>query len=540
MVEDGDYNISSYYIMSFDNQLIKKIDSNKIDTYTKDDEKYKSWIPNNSGYIRPNLIGLSQNKETRFRVNHDNDSDTFNITVVNYNLDLKDDLPNYISITKIFIKRLCGRLKNTNKIVKTIKEYGYFKNDDEQIFINNIQLVEDINNSSPNLLTKENLIKKINTNNASNIGYIGKAYLCSLTPRDFKQLLTLDEVYQFKILNSRVELNQKDIDDNFNKFSNYFSNKNSNFIYAFSINYKIELKGIITLYDLKIIINEGKEIKVIHNLDNFDRKIEVIQQLLTLIKMDIHGDSHHHYKSDTILKIVPEIDFNNETTILNQITHFVKILDKVEQKRKTLPCNQLIPSFKFDSEGVNCYANVYKKLYVTNNNNPSFEDDILKSIKTINDRNEESIRLKNKTKNAHFDFFKSLVPFAILTVGFFSLLFNKDFTELIKDFENIVLFKSNILVCINFILEYKLIVLFILIGIILLPHIKIYFCFKRYLFKDARPRDMTAVKLLYLYHNNEISFLKKHAKILLGVTGLAIALFYFKYPVIISYINSFL
>lgn len=525
--------------MSFDNQLIKKIDSNKINTYTEDDEKYKSWIPNNSGYIRPNLIGLSQNKETRFRVNHNNDSDTFDITVVNYNLDLKDDLPNYINITKVFIKRLYGRLNKTDKIIKTIKEYGYFKNDDEQIFINNIQLVDDINNSSPNLLTKENLIKKVNTNSASNVGYIGKAYLCSLTPTDFKQLLTLNEVSQFKILNSKVELNQDDIDDNFNKFSNYFSNENSNFIYAFSITYKIELKGIITLSDLKVIINEGKEIKVIHNLDNFDRKIEVIQQLLTLIKMDIHGDSHHHYKSDTILKIVPEADFDDKTTILNQITHFVKILDKVEQKRKTLPCSHLIPSFKFDSEGVNCYANVYKKLYVTNNNEASFEDDILKSIKTINDRNEESIRLKNKTKNAHFDFFKSLVPFAILTVGFFSLLFNKEFTDLTQNSKNIVLFKSNILMCISFILEYKLIVLFILIGIILLPHIKIHFCFKRYLFKDARPRDMTAVKLLYLYHNNEISFFRKHTKIFLGVTGLTIALLYFKYSVIISYINSF-
>ena len=82
-----------------------------------------------------------------------------------------------------------------------------------------------------------------------------------------------------------------------------------------------------------------------------------MQQLFTLIKMDIHGDSHHHYKSDTILKIVPIDEFNKETTILNQITHFIKILDKVEQKRKTLPCSNLIPSFKFDAEGVNCYAN---------------------------------------------------------------------------------------------------------------------------------------------------------------------------------------
>ena len=516
--------------MPLDNQLIVQLHSNKIEKFTKNNEEFKSWVPNNSGYIRPNLIGLSQNKETRFKINHRNDSDFLDITVLNYNLDLKDDLPNYKDTTKNFIKRLYGKLKRNEKIIKAIKEYGYLKDNDEQIFINNIQLID----SNNNLLSRDKLINKINNNaNISGIKYIGKAYLCSLTPTDFRRLTNLYELTQFKMLNSNINLEQKKIDDNFKEFSNYFEKDKSNFIYAFSIDYEIELKGIITLKNLNLITNENKEIDVIHNLNINDTKIEVIQQLFTLIKMDIHGDSHHHYKSDTILKIVPKNDFNEKTTILNQIAHFIKILDKVEQKRVTLPCNNLIPSFKFDAEGVNCYANVYKKLYIENENN-SFQNEILDSIKTVNDRNEETSKLKSKTKSNYFDFIKSLVPFAILTVGFISLIFNPYFKEIedCKNSEvisNIILLKSQLTIFINFLLECKIIILLIIIGIIFLPYIKIHFCFSRYLFKDARPRDMTAVKLLYLYHNKEVNFFKKHFKILIGILGIISSLVYFFY-----------
>ena len=138
--------------MNFDNPLVSKIDSNEIEDKNK--SKYKSWIPNNSGYIRPNLIGLSQSKDTRFRVNHGNDKNTFNITVINYSLDLKDDLPSYIDTLKNVYKRCVGNLTNNAKTKKIIKEYGYLKNDDEQIFINNIKLVDNIKNETPNLLDK--------------------------------------------------------------------------------------------------------------------------------------------------------------------------------------------------------------------------------------------------------------------------------------------------------------------------------------------------------------------------------------------------
>ena len=76
-----------------------------------------------------------------------------------------------------------------------------------------------------------------------------------------------------------------------------------------------------------------------------------------------------------------------------------------------------------------------------------------------------------------------------------------------------------------------------IIFIFLFQSIKIKFCYKRYLFKDARPRDMSAVKLLYLYHNKEISFIRKHLRILLGTIGLVSALIYFNYYSIISYIK---
>ena len=521
--------------MNFDNPLVSKIDSNEIEDKNK--SKYKSWIPNNSGYIRPNLIGLSQSKDTRFRVNHGNDKNTFNITVINYSLDLKDDLPSYIDTLKNVYKRCVGNLTNNAKTKKIIKEYGYLKNDDEQIFINNIKLVDNIKNETPNLLDKKHLL----TDNYKDAGYIGKAYLCSLTPNDFKKFLKFNEVSKLKKLNSKITLDQDDIDNNFKEFSNYFSKNNSNFIYAFSVEYKIELKGLITLSNLKIVKNIKKEINLINSFNQEDEQVEVMQQLFTLIKMDIHGDSHHHYKSDTILKIVPIDEFNKETTILNQITHFIKILDKVEQKRKTLPCSNLIPSFKFDAEGVNCYANVYKKLYLEKTEKDkitTFEDDILKSIKTLNDRNEESIKLVNKAKSAYFDFLKSLVPFAILIVGFLSLLFNQNFSNL-KSENDIMLtrFKDTIFSIVSFILEHNIFALAILIFIFLFQSIKIKFCYKRYLFKDARPRDMSAVKLLYLYHNKEISFIRKHLRILLGTIGLVSALIYFNYYSIISYIK---
>ena len=517
--------------MYFDNPLVSKIDLNTI--CLKNSNKYKSWIPNNSGYIRPNLIGLSQSKDTRFRVNHGNDRDTFNITVINYSLDLKDDLPSYIDTAKNVCKRCFGNLINNDKIKKIIKEYGYLKNDDEPIFINNIKLVDNIESDKPKLLDKKDLL----TSNYPSAGYIGKAYLCSLTPNDFKKFLKFNEVSKLKKLNSKITLNQNDIDNNFNELSNYFSNENSNFTYAFSVDYKIELKGLITLSDLKIVKNIKKEINLSNSFDIEDEQVEVMQQLFTLIKMDIHGDSHHHYKSDTILKIVPEADFNQETTILNQITHFIKILDKVEQKRKTLPCSNLIPSFKFDAEGVNCYANVYKKLYLEKTEKDkitTFEDDILKSIKTLNDRNEESIKLINKAKSAYFDFLKSLVPFAILIVGFLSLVFNKNFSNFHPENYNILSFQDTIFNTVSCILEYKIFATFILILIFLFQSFKIKFCYKRYLFKDARPRDMSAVKLLYLYHNKETGFIRRHLRIFLGTIGLISALIYFNYSLIIS------
>ena len=469
------------------NVLTKKLQNNYIQIENFSDiPKYKCWIPNNSGFVRPNLIGLTNKNTNRLRLKSKVNDSSYDLITIDNKLDLRDNLSN-IKFNKTNIQK---------------KEYEYDYNDCE-IFINSIRTVKNINNG----YVADNCISydEYKNSNDSNVGFVGKAYLYMLTPKDHKN-------FENTFLNKTKLNNQQIIPDDktnaniLNDISEWFGlNDKDNFNYGFSIEYTIEKKGHIVLENFKIhkCHEKDMEVDITDIFDEYGQRY-LIQQLYTQIKRIIHGDNHHHYKADTILTVVKENDFKKEQ-ISEQMLLYLKTLDKVEQKRETLPLDKYIPSFSYDCDGIKCYLDVYSLLYMKADNKKNIDIElatiITRSLKIYNDRNKKAKELKENFGKKYVDFFKSLIPLFILIFGISTFIVTSG--AKFEKLSNLGSASFAIASTVDFIVSKSLWLSVCALLIIFYPYIYTNYIFKIFLFKDSRPRDMQTVKLIMSYHTDE-------------------------------------
>ncbi|MCG3651966.1 hypothetical protein L5F32_06740 [Aliarcobacter butzleri] len=471
--------------------IIDEINKNIIEL-PKDFEqkKYISWIPNNSGYIRYNLIALSKNSKHRIKA-YNKLKQPEDIVTIDFDNDLEDDIPPIFSIDRV--RENNHPLKN--KLRK--HEFGNKKAILKPIFLNFIKLVDDI---SSDTFTS---IKTDEINQYENSGYVGKAFFCFFTPNDYSYIKKDEDISILKKYNKshnnviQIENTVNNLKKFFNESTSTISNCNTSSyispVYSVSIDYKIEKKGKITLENISIYFYPEKNIDV--DITSIYKKEEFLaQQFYTQIKKIIHGDTHHHYKTDTILKVVESNKFKKEI-IIEQFITYIKTLEKVEQNRVKLPCSDNIPSFLHDAEGVKSYADMYKYLYCGDKTEDIPESKyIIESMKTFKNREAEIKNFRKKVNQNFIDFMKASIPLLILFVSFHTLLFTKfSENETIKKY--ITLLENSI----SFLLHYKevLIVLTSLFILLLfLPFFKWCFICKKILHKDYRPKDKYMINLI--------------------------------------------
>ncbi|KLD98813.1 hypothetical protein [Aliarcobacter butzleri] len=476
----------------FNSPIINEINKNII-KLPKDfkQETYISWIPNNSGYIRYNLIALSKNSKDRIKA-YNKLKQPEDIITIDFDNDLEDDIPPIFSINRIVQNNyiLKNRLKK--------HEFGNKKSILKPIFLNFIKLVDDISSTNPTSIKTD----EINQNEKS--GYIGKAFLCFFTPNDYSYIKKDETISTLKRYNKSHD-NVIQIEDTINRLKKFFNESSttrtncsiSSYIspvYSVSIDYKIEKEGKITLENINIYFYPKKNIDV--DITSIYKKQEFLaQQFYTQIKKIIHGDTHHHYKTDTILKVIESNKFKEEI-IIEQFITYIKTLEKVEQNRVKLPCSDNIPSFLHDAEGVKSYADMYKYLYCVDNNDKGKPESkyIIESMKTFKNRQADIKNFRKKVNQNFIDFMKASIPLLILFVSFHTLLFTKFYdNEPIREYTT---FLEN---SISFILRYQeiLIVLTSLFILLLfLPFFKWCFICKKILHKDYRPKDKYMINLI--------------------------------------------
>lgn len=87
------------------------------------------------------------------------------------------------------------------------------------------------------------------------------------------------------------------------------------------------------------------------------------QVAIIMLKRLVHGDNHHHRKNDAIIGIFDDNKFDY-SCILDNIAHHVKILLRIEKRRSQVYCERHIPSYYYDSIGIQSYAKQFYTYYI--------------------------------------------------------------------------------------------------------------------------------------------------------------------------------
>lgn len=504
----------------FNSSMINAINERHINLPKNFEQKeYISWIPNNSGHIRYNLIGLSKNSKHRIKA-YDKLKQPEDIITLDFDNDLEDDIPPIFTITKK------NSEKNDSLLEKKLRkhEFGREKSILKPVFLNFIKLVDDISIDNPTPIKADEI------NNYSNSGYIGKAFFCFFTPNDYVCIKKDETIITLKKYNEGHNIiSIEKIIDNLKKFFNGSSTRNNCNVsspilpvYSISIDYKVEKKGKITLGNTSIYYSPEKNIDV--DISSICKKEQLLaQQFYTQIKKIIHGDTHHHYKTDTILKVIESTKFK-EQIIIEQFITYIKTLEKVEQNRKKLPCSENIPSFLHDAEGVKSYVDMYTYLYCNEKEYQPNSKYIIDSMKTFQNR-ASSIQNYRKNINSNFiDFIKASIPLLILIVSFHTLIFTKFETN--PNVKSYLSFLKNIILFMISHQEILLILSFLFILLLFLPFFKWCFICKKILHKDYRPKDKYMINLIN--KERRIFFFLLNFVPAIILLGISIYLFYLK------------
>ncbi|MEA3316036.1 MAG: hypothetical protein U9Q30_09290 [Campylobacterota bacterium] len=464
-----------------------------IDIFKKDIERidfkeYENWIPNNSGILRWERIGLHSEVNGRLTFNNSifiSDSEVFTAKeIIDTDLNIEDDIPTIFNRVDDFfkaypIKDIFSKEKSKT-LYNKFKENG-FETRLKPIFYTSIDFYDKVNGS----LIK---VKSGKGHLVQNGVYKGKASLCYIKKNSFKQIGFNEYINELNTIYSSI--NEDKLHNSYNRILHNikYDLKKSDISHSFEIEFEVEAKGKILLKEIKFgFSNKTGEIEIDTILTSEGYK-QLVQLLYGQIKKVFHGDNHHHHKDDVILRVYEK--GLPPTITLEQFLSHIKGIEKVEKNRKLIQCNEFIPYYIHEAEGIVAYANMYSVNYVNcedGKNQIKAMDCVFNSIKSTIARYDE-LKDRLSFKKMPINIF-STIPFWILSTAFISLLVGiisfEDKTILNITITNDMLSNQ------SYIKYASIAILFfilLIVSLIFKHNIYKYFC-KNKLHNDFRPKD---------------------------------------------------
>jgi hypothetical protein len=266
--------------------------------------------------------------------------------------------------------------------------------------------------------------------------------------------------------------------------------------YAFEVNYKVESKGKILLSNLRIKTKFGNSL----DIESFSSKEGYkgfMQLMYGLIKRTFHGDNHHHHKDDVILKVYADSnsEFSSLIPLVSMIEH-LKGLEKIEKNRNHMLCQQFVPNYTHEADGIVAYATMYYENYIKGKQQVISDGErylkailsIHKSLKSIVDRNNELFELTVNHKRSGRNLFMETPTYLLLIAVISLLLGTEGFRHISNDNEII----NYSIVYMSILLSQVSSFVFITSLFILLIYRKtliLCYCKNVELHKDYRPKD---------------------------------------------------
>lgn len=428
--------------------------------------KYQAWIPNNGGLLSWSRIGVEYEAKKRYSFKPNlftkDDQAIAPIEVVDTDIDI-NDVVSFLDIDKslkpIFITKV------------------EFKEVEEKTTKGSTELTKAVINGQGHLV--ENGI------------YECKSILAFYSKEIYKKLINKE--IEKKLKNMYSVLNKNEYIKCYEDLKNFLVCNNA--CHAFSISYKIESKGKISLDPISILFNSENNL-IIESICSQEGYKQLVQLLYGQIKKVFHGDSHHHHKDDVILKVYSE-EYKNPLIPLKQMVEHMKGLEKIEKNRHKIECNEFIPSYVHEADGIVAYAEMYYENYIASLSDENIKKEgerflkasksIHKSLKSVVDRNNDAFDLtksfKKKGRNIATETSTYIFLFALLA---FILKGNTTIDPSQSDI------LSYVIIGIGFIME----VTFLLVMVVSLIFIFIYknkfdlcICKIFYLHRDLRPKD---------------------------------------------------
>ena len=420
---------------------------------------YQAWIPNNGGFLSWTRIGVEYEVKKRysFKANIFTKDKEFipPIEVLDTDVDINDMvISNFAkdkSLKPIFVTSIKFQQKNSSGAC------------------------EDIISGRGHLV--ENGI------------YKGESVLAFFPKKEYKKLLKKKIDEELKQIYSN--LSYDDYNGCYNNLVSFF-NKNKP-CHAFKVNYEVEPKGRIKIESISILNNPDNDF-TIESICSQEGYKQLVQLLYGQIKKVFHGDNHHNHKDDVILKVY-ESEASDITLPLKQMVEHMKGLEKIEKNRYKITCNEFIPSYVHEADGIIAYAEMYHENYITEENNDKKNGErfikaakaIHKSLKSIVDRNNDSydltVNYKKKSRNIATE-----TATYILLLAFFAFILRNNTTihPERSDIFSFLIFLIGCVVEINFLFSF-----FLVFIILLIFKNKFHFCLCKwfYLHKDLRPKD---------------------------------------------------
>lgn len=387
---------------------------------------YYGWIPNNSGMLRLERVGIHDVKG-RLSFLYSScvkDSDYHKtIECIDTDLHLRDDIPTIDTTIRDYwrIVRESGGKYPSLKQIKKIGDFFYhygWSTRTRQVLYTAVNFKDE--NGNP--------VKSGEGHKVANGIYDGKVLLCFYHKSDYIRLFgrtcnirlfgktyNMCEHQFFKRIRAYYSKNRSSDDmDSCAELGGLRSDliyvlKKNPPRWIYSAKFSIESRGKITIDPLEIHISEHPV--DIDSLTTDEGYKHIMQMMYGMVKKVFHGDNHHHHKDDVILRVYS--DERQNTLVLDNMASHLKGLEKVEIGRATAPCHEFIPNYSNEAIGVQGYAQMYYKNYVENSTNKTEGERLLasidvlvKSLKSASDRHQDQ-QSRNKRKDLSEGLFRN-------------------------------------------------------------------------------------------------------------------------------------
>ncbi|RXI37918.1 hypothetical protein CRU99_11560 [Malaciobacter mytili] len=461
---------------------------------------YKCWIPNNSGLLRWERIGLHSDIEDRISFRNTgflDEGDIFKpLEILETNLKIEDDIPTFINQFIDFFKAYpfhkARSIEDFKYYFNNFKENG-FNTRARPLFYSNIKFEHKVENEYIGVKSGEG-------HKISNGRYKGSAILFYVTNKTYNNLIK--KQFREKLSNIYSSINKTSEKSTVHQQYSHLHTelydflKNNEILYSFNLDFTIESKGRVDLSKLDFYVSPNIDGVEFESLQDTDGYKQYIQLIFSQIKKICHGDNHHHHKDDVILRVYDDT-LSNNSIILDQFAAHLKGLEKIELNRKLIECREFVPSYSHEADGIVAYSKMYYENYCKGDFESKRYIRAIKQVKrsldsTVNRFNDTESR--KDTKSSHI--FRE-IPFWLLTITIIINLFSKSSLKS----HNIPIINL-ITIGIDYIFSYKFISTFIFIGVFYYIYLvlsqksrKKQYCFLHILHSDSRPKDRYYARL---------------------------------------------